>query len=78
MKTLIFSLLALLLSACSHIPSLGPGTVTKTWHVHPDDTERFQADFQRCRQFAVGSRYGEQLLDSCLQQAGYRLEIVKQ
>lgn len=74
MKTLIFALLALMLSGCTTM-------ITKTWHVHPDDMGRFNSDTLRCQQDAraanslVGGGVYENVVDYCLQKAGYRLEV---
>lgn len=77
MKTLIILLImGFSLSACSSIPSLGPGTDYYVFHVHPDDMARFKVDQQRCFEVAALAQGGERLKVSCLQQIGYKLEVV--
>lgn len=77
MKTIIALFLGVFLTGCSTIPSLGPGEVTKVWHVHPDDMVQFKADQRRCFEVAAIAQGGETLSDTCLQRIGYRLEVVK-
>lgn len=68
--------LFLFLSACAT-------TYTKTWQVHPDDMERFNADTIKCQQEAratnslAGGGVYDNVLDYCLQKIGYRLDITR-
>lgn len=79
MKTLILLSMLLGLSACASVPSLfGQADVTKRWVIHPDDRAQFEADRRHCQVVVAGSRYGEAMQEKCLQQIGYRLEVVKE
>lgn len=70
---LIIMLFAIALSGCA------TAGVSKTWHVHPDDMQRFDADRTRCTSFAraAGGPNVDDAFDFCLQQAGYRLEVTQ-
>lgn len=69
MRTL-FLLAMLALTGCT------TAQVTKHWHVNPADMQRFKDDSLKCERFAIGSPYFERLFDDCLQNSGYRLELV--
>jgi hypothetical protein len=77
-KTILMLIAIVGLSACSHIPSLGPGEVSKVWHVHPDDMAQFRTDQARCSASATGLRNADLASDACLQRIGYKLEVVSQ
>lgn len=82
MKSTIFALILLLaglnLTACSSIPSLGPGEVVKVWHVNPADMAQFKIDQSSCVIASTGLRNADLHSDACLQRIGYQLEVVSQ
>ncbi len=71
LPSLFIFALCFLLAGCT--------TYTRQWHIQ--DRAKFNEDYRRCYALAVGYRstgLGDDMLESCLLQAGHTIDVVEQ